>query len=918
MKRTEIKRMLLQIKTSDANINHRFQTHWETIKPGSFTKLTLVNMCLHLGISCPTRMRKTEVFKTLIGKLLLRGGSNTVQLDRNGKSLFLNPKVVDLSIDGTDEPYKILYFNFDDAIQSTSTFTDKSENGLRLFAKLINLLNIPGYMVYFSACKMLNHKPIKIFSDFSGISVDPNNDDTMNVYKSFILTQCIWSYVKTVLGTYINEIDAVSYVISMCSRHVSIDTLFTHIYNDVNFKQAYARLEILKGTCGKSGGTCQYVGGTGAGDDAMNHSVNFIVQRPHEFFCGFVAIFTMLSKSSSLRTFITDTLVKHAAYLKTVLTSVNDRTTEVQWKTVNVALLREKIHLKYFKREMEILDGMNSFATGVDLNFKLDDIQKPYTQISKFRLDYTFEEHTTTPKENTKAQIISLFKTYIKRHIAMTEQFTILFNMRDNNLAIAESNFANRTSVCFSIHRLLNELQRLYPVILDWMPYGACRHAIYQYTMNLFMVMGVHKNDITYVYTNGSRYHETLPSKPSDPSSPKLYVHLHYQTQPYYNPLVLSHEKFLLESIDKENSSDKKKSFENLGGFVMATTPTDTYTSRHYISGFTNGQQNYIYDGSVVDNSHGPTPVLVGKDWVDIFNSSEFFIQDNAIIYVQPESDATLIREMSPRFVFPGQFVGFGVLYGDYKPPIQQEARQVTSQITSDALNLYIETVGSDDQTTKKHLDDIFANFKQLGNRLNVVDGKKITEHSALSTCIHEIVDYIFIKAYTSVLKWNNTDKDMTITADFINLVYNTEVTQLSDTHKLIYADVIISVCGMCLIQGVSHVSGHELDPSICRDDTPELRIRLHTHYNIDIINKTILHRVKPLLLAIDIYYYFLTKTPDADDELKQYVKKWLLNILSEHRFIPNDNMNNDVFVIYVNSVVELLMPIEVSDDEDD
>ena len=62
MKRTEIKRMLLQIKTSDKNVNHRFQTHWETIKPGSFTKVALLRMCSHLGISCPTRMCKGEVF----------------------------------------------------------------------------------------------------------------------------------------------------------------------------------------------------------------------------------------------------------------------------------------------------------------------------------------------------------------------------------------------------------------------------------------------------------------------------------------------------------------------------------------------------------------------------------------------------------------------------------------------------------------------------------------------------------------------------------------------------------------------------------------------------------------------------------------------------------------------------------------
>ena len=83
---TDVKRALLQIKTSDRNVQHRFRTHWDKICPGAFKKTTLVGMCRDLGIHAPVRMLKGQVFERLIHGL--RGGMRMqMQMQMQGGAL---------------------------------------------------------------------------------------------------------------------------------------------------------------------------------------------------------------------------------------------------------------------------------------------------------------------------------------------------------------------------------------------------------------------------------------------------------------------------------------------------------------------------------------------------------------------------------------------------------------------------------------------------------------------------------------------------------------------------------------------------------------------------------------------------------------------------------------------------------------
>ena len=156
---TRIKRILLQIKTSDKNVNHRFRTHWTTIKHGAFRKIALLNMCRDLGLVCPSRLRKNEIFEKLLTRLVSKSGGALpaspspllppqLHLEHTSPTHTLS-SVVPVFHYKSKKPRQITYYDFDNKLRVFSKLKNK-EN----VVQLLTVMNIPGYLVYDTAYAM--------------------------------------------------------------------------------------------------------------------------------------------------------------------------------------------------------------------------------------------------------------------------------------------------------------------------------------------------------------------------------------------------------------------------------------------------------------------------------------------------------------------------------------------------------------------------------------------------------------------------------------------------------------------------------------------------------------------------------------------------------------------------------------------
>ena len=224
---TAVKRALLQIKTSDRNVKHRFRTHWETIHPRAFKKTTLLAMCKSLEINAPIRLRKGDVFERLIKGLLsrmqmqmqMRGGAEKkcfdaagIQSDCFGEyqlptytkhsvAVAVHPRSTqDPRLYDAKQPH---LFDFDEhrfmfgQLKSVNTH----------ILELIDLLDVPIYIVYDCADDMFRNLYLNddiILDDLTSFAayvdtlfpytLSEHDTEIKRLFTSYILCKCVESY----------------------------------------------------------------------------------------------------------------------------------------------------------------------------------------------------------------------------------------------------------------------------------------------------------------------------------------------------------------------------------------------------------------------------------------------------------------------------------------------------------------------------------------------------------------------------------------------------------------------------------------------------------------------------------------------------------------------------------------------------
>jgi hypothetical protein len=878
-------------------------------------------MCAHVGILCPTRLCKKEVFDSLINALLFRGGSGdpvhpnaqnnklfgeSTQIESTTKSI----QTTTTSNTQTQQDH-IAYFDFENAIRSTCKFIDES-NAYQI-VNLLNMINIPGYIVYFNARKMLeNYTNIVIESfPFSDNSMAYKLSDNETVYQAYIITHCMFIYVnKNKLGIQINEIDALNVVLEECSTSRNIPTLLKSIFTDDNIVNAKSALKFLANTIKtraywwNDGEVSQLHGGTPAPDSKP--MVNFLVQNRDESFCGYISLLTMLSKSDSLCHFIQYTLSKRKLYFERVYQSLLNPRYDMSWRIVHNAIVREIINVSFILHGFETVDFTTSLFMGVNYNYKFADIKLYNDKLSLYLTTYKSDKVNLLDKKvdlnNDMIETIEALKTLylemIKRHDELTKEFEQLFGYSKDPKPHAHY---------FSTHYFLNEMTRLFPNYLEWYPFGAAPISLYQYIICLFIAIGVNTTDIAYAYSNAKKkYHLAMPEKPSiEQAEPMLYIHFLNDKVPFSDPLNMSGNTELKDFDINENL------FENLSGCIMATTPNEKFVSSHYISGFVNDRTKYLHDNSMLDTLR--TPHII-NNWED-FLLTKTFVVHQAGIFLTDGPDSEEPKGIFPRFEFPGgDFVGFGVLNNNRTP---NTARPQSPEFDANILS----------HPNLMNVKKIYQYLKKTERRLVFDSTSKyysITEpiinmQTGLGLLVTSVVTNMFTAAVIYAINWRGDKKSCyTAIKKAIRKIFDDPKTIVDPETivdpKIIYRYIVLYICGTGLIQCINHTPYPRLKKGLVY--SPALAESAMRKYSITTVCKTTLHKLLHLLACVDTYmWYIYTKSKKGLDEKE--VNTWFEDSLAEYGFIKEQSHEKYILNIhqYIDPLRAVLLPYDEEDD---
>jgi hypothetical protein len=820
---TAVKRALLQIKTSDRNVKHRFRTHWETIQPRAFKKTTLLAMCKSLEIYAPIRLRKGDVFERLIKGLLLRaqmrGGEQKNQLAAaviNSKYIQLTTHTKDIvvTVDPSQDVEQPHFFDFDAQRLVFGQFGFENQHIL----DLLDSLDVPIYIVYDGADDMFMnlHLNVDIPADLasfrthvdtifsSELQLESDNIEIRRLFTSYILCKCIESYAIEQFPA--ADIDllhadgafALNYVFESLLHDIIVITptepngtllaggspepsLFSKIFTTQHLKNAFDcfgnmqsnRSPEPKQWWRKTRRVAPAPAPTPAPPPAppitppSMHPANFIVQTHLEMICGFIAVLTMLSKSNDLQELLNKTLKDESDRLHNCITNITN------------------VDTIYLSNRLE------------NLEFILSNLQKAQLTESSFT---SYVKHFFGGRTNHSASIAiikdqikeiniltarppltpEMYDVFIAKSIETNTKFAsyikVLFDMSKNVDTIINDDFAKMSSVRFSSFRLLDQLQSLFPGSLKWIPYGASAQALYMYTIHLFIAAGLDASDISYACTkkeSDGGHNGTFIMRANRSKEKNLYVH--FLRDPIFDISTWHWNKM----FDKTPNPFEMKHNEynvKLGGFVFASTPTNG--TCHAISGFRHMDNQYIYNGypSRMDhNSHVfPCPPIISPNWTELFSGTPYYIRHHICgMHITSTQQSDILFE----YPFRGYF-GLGVVS---KSEIQENPTEENP--TEDAYDyaspaLFIDYVES-------YQLDIAEQIYEISGRVGTMNTDKVNRIYALLKNSQSIVRVGFL--YQLSIDWNIHELEK-----FILLLLN----------KLLYYSHIMAggrdVCELC------------------------------------------------------------------------------------------------------------------------
>jgi hypothetical protein len=451
---------------------------------------------------------------------------------------------------------------------------------------------------------------------------------------------------------------------------------------------------------------------------------NFLVQRNDEMICGYIAVFTMLSKSTDLCNLFKLHMQKQKKELDSHMKELRNR--EVDKQVILNGLDRKISSLEFNKINMKRLldDSKLSIIFGIqeinqdkqERSIREIDAELAHTRHMKFLINLAIanasNEIPTGIVKSVQYDIIrnEQYAACMKVLFEMSENADILklLEKGNNNISESERLLVSRhfMSMNFDKHRLLDQLERLFPNSLQWLPYGASVKELYTYAISMFAAAGLDSNHIAFVRTmtdEDGRLTFSVSSigLPLD----QLYVHIMEEHNSISNPFRIPGSFYPVEeAIGNHFDFSYPNHHYKLGGFVFASKQND-YTG-HVICGFRNQDEHYVFDGTVDKSNVLPCPPTK-INWSRMFASKQGFYIDCGLKEIDEEHN-----ENKMVFKYPfGGFFGMGVHNTQSLQTLPSQAPDVTD--VTDVTDLWHEY----NTLIEMNTQDEFSKILRLSNK---------------------------------------------------------------------------------------------------------------------------------------------------------------------------------------------------------
>jgi hypothetical protein len=677
-----------------------------------------------------------------------------------------------------------------DFIYMMKAATNPFQNHVLL--NLFDILDIPGYLVYDNAFYMFTNvdisadKQTKIVNNLISFITDQTRSlddvvsrnplmtslqplvfetheepdiasrhDIIRVLASYITTKCILSYVATThvheSAGLIDEASAVHFVLLELYHkrtHKGVGGVLdiSNIFSTIHFNNAFSCFTLMKqhletrdkdncpniwwanhhhcqGEMGK-----QYGGGDSSMPPSNMHPANFIIQRNFEKICGFVAIFTMISKSGNLNKFFTNTIEQHhtkieadiASYQKNIekIVKISDTTNESIATEINETLEAygaHKLRLDRNNADISALQMHYNTANSTVVRFsalvKIELLQRVEKSIAESI--HAINKHVTTLTIKFKENVINrdnlvnaiqhmqgLATKSLEKTRKLKAHMEVLFAMENNlNILIdsaASVSTANFLSINFKSHRLLDQLQNLFPESLQWSN-QVNLHYLYNYTLNLFEAAGVPPTDISIVTSKkgANLKYECkygINAKETNGTRQHLYVHMLCDAETSTNLCIPLNDNTPQMTTHPFKTDIKGYTFD-LGGFVFTSLLNRGSFVNHAISGFKSNELQYIYNGYYdPDNLTLPCAPIESPTWKELFSGTDYILSMTGECGLTEASTANATSSMHFKYPFHGYF-GFGIMTKQpySTDPISSPVTQNTSIDVATLKTHYVE-----------------------------------------------------------------------------------------------------------------------------------------------------------------------------------------------------------------------------------
>jgi hypothetical protein len=551
------------------------------------------------------------------------------------------------------------------------------------------------------------------------------------------------------------------------------------------------------------------------------HPANFIIQRDFEMICGFIAIFTMLSKSPILEGFFIKSLEKQASSLgaQIIIYKKGIEDFEAHKGTTNLKIesIRAAINVKL--NEFGAANAMSEdaqsnlerikdyetlplhlpklFRHGLNIKMKkLEEIRNS-AQAKVFEISAAVRTLTTGYKlivdeTNQLDKYISSTKTILveasealDKNRKYSQYMSVLFKMKYNLSGLTAAT-ADVLSINFKSHRLLDQLQALFPETLRWSNHVSMRY-LYTYALDLFKAAGVDARQMSIMTSktsdkldaNGGKQYDCKHyiNKTSE-NSDHLYVHVLCEDMPTYLciPMETIESQTCANIYDTSVEADADARSFTLGGFVFSSQFKSGDTCNHAICGFRDDSNtHFVYNGYYDrDNKKLPCPPM-HVPWGKLFSGQAYYLSGGDCLMkdtrTHTHNPSPGVRDMVFEYPFNGYF-GFGIVSSsivsteeptprkrsppphDQLPPIEPDLKTVinlknhlvekyNTKLLGDILTILQKVVTPNSSELVEMLDEIYELLKPTRSLIAIHGGIIVIDKSypnALLECIEFIV----------------------------------------------------------------------------------------------------------------------------------------------------------------------------------